>query len=90
MRTKRITTGIVANSDDANRYCHSIILYPLNIVIPTVRGFRTSVDIRVSATVYSFHACIDKHKDQGSNDTWCSYGKKDAWQKPYIRFYQSQ
>lgn len=59
MRTKRITTGIVANSDDANRYCHSIILYPLNIVIPTVRGFRTSVDIRVSATVYSFHALIN-------------------------------
>ena len=54
----RITTGIIAKSDAANRYCHSIMLYPLNTLIPTVKGSRSLVEIRHSATVYSFHALI--------------------------------
>ncbi len=52
-------TGTVANREDANRYCHSTMLYPLKMVMPTVSGLRTSVEISVRATVYSFHALMN-------------------------------
>ena len=38
MHINRMTTGMMAKMEAANRYCHSIILYPLKVLIPTVRG----------------------------------------------------
>ena len=53
-----MTTGTMANSEAANRYCHSIMLYPLKMLIPTVKGLRVSEEIRHRATVYSFQALM--------------------------------
>ena len=54
----RITTGMVASSEAANRYCHSIILKEENCVIPTVIGRFDAVEIRTVEIVYSFQALI--------------------------------
>ena len=35
---------MVASSEEANRYCHSIMLKELNCVMPTVIGFLNGVD----------------------------------------------
>ena len=59
MAMNRITTGIVASSEAANRYCHSIILKEENCVIPTVIGRLDAVEISTVEIVYSFHALIN-------------------------------
>ena len=59
MNMKRMTTGMVASRDAANRYCHSIMLKEENWVIPTVMGRFAAVEISTVEIVYSFQALIN-------------------------------
>ena len=59
MHMNRITTGIVASSDAANRYCHSIMLNDENCVMPTVIGRLAAEEISTVEIVYSFHALMN-------------------------------
>ena len=54
-----MTTGIVASSDAEKRYCHSIILNDEKVVIPTVIGLSSALEIKTVDTVYSFQAFIN-------------------------------
>src|SRR6187397_1089042 len=59
MTMNRMTTGTMAMTDDANRYCHATRYWPMKVVMPTVSGLISGDCASVSATTNSFHAAMN-------------------------------
>src|SRR5690606_34856848 len=56
MAKNKMTTGMTATSDVANKYCHCTSNLPKKAWMPTVNGLDSSEEIIVKATTNSFQA----------------------------------